>query len=338
MPEKIAVVCAADDGYAMPLGVMVRSVLESLNPSTKLSLFVLDGGLSAQSQERLCRSWPADRLEIEWIKPDTAALAGLPVSDQVTIATYFRVLIPRLLPERLDKVIYLDSDAVVVADLCRLWREPFYGSHCLAVQDVAAPYMDAERVLPNFARCAAYLAGARPVPNYHQLGISPFAKYFNAGVLVIDLARWRRDAVADRLLECLHKHRDHVLWWDQYALNVVLWEKWRALDLRWNQLPHIHACPSWRESFLGEDAFRRVVAEPFIVHFATVEKPWHYDNVHPQRDLFYRYLDMTAWSGWRPQRPRFLSLRWRQRQIQSWRRAYQRGRRFLRNRLLKKSA
>ncbi|MGQ9574270.1 MAG: glycosyltransferase family 8 protein [Thermoguttaceae bacterium] len=297
------VVCAADDRFAMPLGVMVRSALANLRGSAWLRLFILDGGISAENRRLLERSWPAGRAAVQWITAEAEALRDLPVSEHVTAATYFRVLIPRLLPASLDRAIYLDSDTVVLADLVRIWEEPFEGADCLAVQDLAAPYMDSELVLPNYRRCRPYLASVRPVPNYRQLGLSSHAKYFNAGVLLMDLARWRAADLTSRLLGCLREHRRHVLWWDQYALNVVLAGRWRELDLRWNQIAHLFAYPSWRQSPFDPKTFRQLRREPFIVHFASGNKPWHWGNSHPFRHVFYQYLDQTAWAGWRPQRP-----------------------------------
>jgi len=338
LDDQLAIVSAADDGYVMPLAVTIRSAAACLSPAVKLNWFILDGGVSDENRERLEQCFEPNRVAIDWVRADREALAGLPVSEHVTLATYFRILIPRLLPPWLEKVIYLDSDLVVLQDLNELWREPLGDHWCLAAQDMAAPYLDAERVLANFHQCARYLASPRPLPNYQELALDGRAKYFNAGVLVIDLARWRSAVMTGRLLGCLRKHSRHVLWWDQYALNVVLAGRWGELDPRWNQIPHIHAYPSWRESPFDEETFRRIVGDPFIVHYASAEKPWHYDNAHPRRDLFYHYLDQTPWAGWRPRRPHFLSAPWRRKRLDAWNRTYRRGVQFLKRRILRKSA
>ena len=49
-PDDIVVVCAADDGYAMPLAVTIRSLIDHLGKDRRVQLFVLDGGLSAASR------------------------------------------------------------------------------------------------------------------------------------------------------------------------------------------------------------------------------------------------------------------------------------------------
>ncbi len=144
-----------------------------------------------------------------------------------------------------------------------------------------------------------------------RVGPAPDAPYFNSGLLVVDLAQWRREGYADQVLQCLRRHREHVVWWDQYALNVVLAGKWRALDRRWNQGAQIHVYPNWRESPFDREEFDRVRHSPWIVHYCSPDKPWHYFCRHPHADDFYRCLTRTAWRGWRPERPdRFVKAWW----------------------------
>ena len=74
------VVLAADDNFAMPLAATVRSALENLSPERTLRLYVLDGGLSDATKERLIRSWPAGRFQIAWVDVDPSVLALAPIS------------------------------------------------------------------------------------------------------------------------------------------------------------------------------------------------------------------------------------------------------------------
>ena len=300
----MALALAADEGYALPLAVTVRSILDN-SPQRQFDLFVLDGGISQVSRDMAERSWDRDRLRVTWLRPDLGALQGLPVSGHINLVAYCRFLLPGLLPPWLDKVIYLDSDLLFRADAGRLWEEPLAGAWCLAVPDVSMPVFDAVKALDRPARCAPYLAALRPVSNYARLAIQPDAAYLNSGLLVIDLARWRADGVPRLLFECLARNRFFVRFHDQYALNVVLAGRWRALDMRWNQGAHIYRYPSWEDSPFSEDAYRLVREDPFVVHFSSRDKPWHYGYRHPSSQEFFRYLDCTAWAGWRPQSPGF---------------------------------
>lgn len=308
--HDLVLVCGADEGFAMPLAVMIASAVANLDTDRRIAVFVLDGGLTKESVDRIISLGRPGRVSVEIVRPDLRVLETLPVSGHVNLCTYLRILIPQALPESLERVIYLDSDMVVLSDLGRLWDEPLDERHCLAVQEVSAPVMDARQGLPAYKRCAHYLSTIRPIPNYKAFGFPPSKKYFNGGVMVIDLAKWRRDDVAGRLLQCLNDNRRYVRWWDQYALNVVLADTCGELDCRWNQTSHVYAFPSWERSPLSAETFDLVRSDPFIVHFAARRKPWHLGCRHPYREAFFHYLAMTPWAGARTSRPPWDFKRW----------------------------
>jgi lipopolysaccharide biosynthesis glycosyltransferase len=308
----IVVVSATDDNYAMPLAVTVRSALDHLGPARRLQLLILDGGLTDESKARLLRSWNDPRLSVAWIQPDMNLVRDLMVSYQVTVVTYLRLLMAALVPAEVRRAIYLDADMLVRRDLGELWAQEQGGSAVLAVPDVAAPCLDAQVSLTNFANCREHLCAWTPVANYRELGLPRDGGYFNGGLLVADLDQWRRDDLGPKMLACLREHREHVLWWDQYALNVVMARRWHALDLRWNQGAHLFVYPNWRASPLDRATFRELRRSPWIVHFCSPSKPWHYLCRHPFRREFFRALDETDWKGWRPSRPEnFLGELWK---------------------------
>ena len=296
------VVLAADENFAMPLAVTVRSALDNLSADVKLRIYVLDGGLAGATKDRLLRSWPQGRFQIEWLTVGAAALAGLPVSGHANLVAYYRILIPRVLPTEVRRAIYLDSDLLVRADLSQLWNHDLAGQSVLAAQDCAAPYLDASIALKNYARCGRHLGSSEPVLNYRQLGLSPRSQYFNSGVLLLDLAAWRAADLPRRMLECLKQHEQYVRWWDQYALNVELAGQWGPLDLRWNQGSHVYRYPTWEQSPFDRQTFDQLRDDPYVVHFTTRHKPWKPSCVHPLRRLFFECVDRTDWAGWRPSR------------------------------------
>ena len=303
-PDRdLVVVSASDDGYAMQLAVAMRSVIDALAPGARCRLFILDAGLSAASRARCLEAWADERVTVHWLAPPLHVVQDLPVSDHVNQTAYLRLLLDELLPADVTKCIYLDADLVVRRDIARLWDVPLAGHTVLAVTDVGCPRMDAAIGLPTYPRCRHRLATERPVPNYRDLGIDPSAKYFNSGVMVVDVGRWRHEAVGRRAFDALERYREHVIWWDQYALNVTLAGRWGELDGRWNQVAAIHVYPSWEESPVDRHLFEQLRGDPWIVHYCSASKPWHADCRHPWTGEFFRVLDSTPWRGWRPTAP-----------------------------------
>jgi len=318
--SRLAIVCAADGAYVIPLAATVRSAIEHLDPERLLDLFVIYDGITAVSRVRLRASWRDPRVRVRWIRAAPALLPNVPVSGHVSRAAYLRLLLPRVLPESLSRVLYLDSDLVVLRDLSALWELPFNGRPLLAAQDVVLPFIDSEIALPRYEASAPHLVAARPIENYRELGLDPRSKYFNSGVLLIDLACWRRERATDKLLDCLRENAAHVRFWDQYMLNAVFHGRWGELDLRWNRQSLIYRYPAWQSSPFDRETWERALADPWIAHFTSHEKPWHFEYDQPDRELFFEALRHTAWSRWRPARPRERkSLHRRvERAIRSW--------------------
>lgn len=282
----IVVACAADEAFTMPLAVLVRSILHHLRLSHHLDLYIVDMGIQPQTKERLVRSWPADRLDIHWIAVDPTSLSHLPVWGRMNIATYQRLLMGRLLPEGVSLVIWLDCDAVVMTDLTQLWESPLEGHTIAAAQDMAVPLFGSQ-----------FGVGA-----HQELGLDPESLHFNAGVMLVDLDRWRNEQVAERSFEYLGRHPREVWFWDQEALNVVLLGKWKLLDPRWNQIASLAGRWFFRPEHLDAATYRRVVDSPCLVHWAGTIKPWKFRSRRAAHRTWYEYLDQTDWRGWRPAR------------------------------------
>jgi lipopolysaccharide biosynthesis glycosyltransferase len=285
--QPIILVCAADNNYAMPLAVMVRSALANLKSNRKIALFILDGGISKSNKNKIIKSLQSAQIDISWIQIDDTHLNNLVLTEHLTIATYYRLLIPKLLPSEFDKAIYLDTDMVIKGNLAELWNIPLEDNYVLAVQDDVL----------------LYISMSDGLRNYQAMGISPDAKYFNAGLLVINLEKWRSENIGEKVIDYIKQNREYVKYNDQDGLNAVLADKWQEIHPRWNQMPRIYDYSSWQESPHTEDIYKELLHQPYIIHFISSPKPWHAglqaECKHPQKDLFFQYLDMTSWSGWR---------------------------------------
>jgi lipopolysaccharide biosynthesis glycosyltransferase len=281
--RRIHVAAGCDANYALPLAAMLASIQSNLGPGRTVVAHVLDSGLDETARLKVAGSVDPSRIEVEWIPVEPrhlAAAAGtLRSFDTISLASYNRLLLPGLLPETLDRVLYLDCDLVVLHDLWDLWQS-----------DLGGRSLGAVRELLERARYAGAPAGVR---RYRELGLAPNLELFNAGVMLIDLRRWRSTLLTPRAFHYLREAGGDLRWHDQEALNVVAASDWLSLDIRWNITMHAYRGRS-------DPALREFVAHPRIVHYNASIKPWQPDFRLAQRDLFFSYLDRTAWAGWRP--------------------------------------
>jgi len=308
--DRISIVAAADDNYSMPLAALGRSAIDTLDSRFGLDIYVLDGGITDRQKRRIQASWKSPRTSVYWLSPDRATIQDLPTCGYLSLTTYLRLFIGELLPPSVHKAIYLDSDMIVRRDLSQLWSTPCDDVACCAVQDLLTPFINTRQTLGRETVCDRQPLFTLPIPNYRDLGLSPDASYFNAGLLLINVDYWRRTSFLTAALRCLRDNGAKVHLGDQYALNILFSGKWRPLDLRWNQLGTIYECAHAGEFPFEPSLFQTVRDDPWAVHYCWTAKPWSAGCAHPWRQEFFRFLDHTRWKHWRPHRPYSTSRDW----------------------------
>lgn len=272
--DPIILVCAADDRFAMPLAAMLYSVLVNCSRPEEVQIFVIDGNIASDRKDRIARVVAGFQARLSWLKPDHAALDGLLITHRFSLATYYRLLIGDLLPPQISKLIYLDCDLIVEADLNDLWRVDVGEYPLLAVQDSSCPLVSSRLGLAN----------------YRELGLAADLKYFNAGVLVVNLRKWREQDVGSRAISYVRENEKYIRFVDQDALNGLLAGSWGELDPRWNGKP-------------GSALDHR-----FIVHF-TGNKPWRPECEHSANCRFDHYLKESGWFDNRSWKSFYMRLR-----------------------------
>ena len=301
--EPITVVSAADDNYAMPLAVTIRSAIDHLAPGRRLNVCILNGGLTSASQERLLRSWSDPRVSVQWLDPPVEKIADLKTENHLNLVTYLRLFMPVLLPPTQKRVIFLDADLLIKQDLGQLWDVELADAPIAAVNDYFTPYLNTRETIGRPSICDRFPDKCHPVPNYRELGLKGSAGYFNAGVMVVNLAKWRELDVLHRAIDLVRRHTEHVRYCDQYALNVMFSEQWLSLDPRWNQNSNLWAWNGSEDGAFDPKLFRQLRRDPWIIHFTWIRKPWHRDCTHPARWAFFKVVDRTDWRSWRPPGP-----------------------------------
>lgn len=288
----MVIVAAADDRMAMPLAVTLYSALANLAGVKALSLYIIDGGISEKHKRRLIEVLSVKHIDVylKWIRPDLSALNGVKTNEDLigaikwhTNAAYLRLLIPEIMPE-FDRAIYLDSDLVVEKNLHALWEKEIGDRPAVAVQDYMVPYVSS-------------------VPKSHQtdqmLKLPANTPYYNTGVMVINLKRWREENIGRKALEYIHKFQQFQFA-DQDALNAIIAGAWGPLDPKWNVMLSVITRYGRRLGLSRAEmhhAQRNLLKNPFILHFTGPTKPWHFVYRGPARSRFFYYLKKSGWFG-----------------------------------------
>lgn len=213
-------------------------------------------------------------------------LRGLPTRGFTRKATWYRVFLPELLPS-VDKILYLDSDLIVVDSLRALFDTDLSDNWVGAVTNV-------------FQHNHVHRPG--------ELGLAGPHVYFNAGVLLMNLDEMRRDGSTAALLDYGRRNAPRLEWRDQDALNVVLGERRLPLHPRWNCMNSILLFKSAVDVF-GAEAVEEARRNPAIRHFEGPDqnKPWHDGCQAELRELYQAHRRATPWPT--PRRGRFVMRR-----------------------------
>lgn len=267
------IACATDGNYLPHCAIMLQTLLRQTTKPADLHVFLIIDNVTPDQFNRVIPYLFALLPSLSILRVDPSCLDHFPVFGHATVATYFRLLLPGLLPAEVDRVIFIDADTVVTADLEPLWNLPLEGKALAAVPD-------------HWLSCRE---------QNHPVG-----SYFNAGVLLIDLARWRQAGVLERGGAFAKAHPQALRYWDQDVLNHVFQDDWLAMGHRWNACPHLFGLlPDFRlDPETLSTSEQHAIAEPAIVHFAgggRRVKPW---NAHCQHPLRHHYLQARSQTPW----------------------------------------
>ncbi len=250
-----------DDNYIVPTMAAIQSMKDTMHESSYYRLFVITGGLSEKSGQYL-KKLESDNLSITIICEDAnGRFAGYRLFEErknctASIAALLKLRIPDLLKD-INRVLYLDSDIIVKHDLSDL-----YGIHLSESSYIAAA------VEPDGNRLQHDIAN----------GVE---KYFNCGVMIMNLQKMRDDNVVSVLQETGRNINDSSLM-EQKVYNLAFAGKFTELPIRFNFMPVIlyrdyHRWTIDQINSTYHAAYKNkneLFADASIIHFSSQDKPW----------------------------------------------------------------
>lgn len=267
--NNISIVVASDNHYAVLIAALLKSIETNHKTSEHIDFYIIDDGISNENKRKINDCLSTDAITISWFYSKEMIPEGvtIPVDKSAfPLTTYLRLFAPYALPQDVERLIYLDVDTIVQKDISILWNTDLESFTIGAVLDVG-----------KTVDCP--WGG---IPNYKELGLLPTTKYFNAGIMVMDVVKWRAQEISKKVIEALRTYKEHVVLVDQYGLNVVFANNWKELDPRWN----------WFATFDHDD--------PFIIHFLDIKPIFKsYNSQKKFADEFFRYLNLTPYKNFK---------------------------------------
>ncbi|MCI8583111.1 MAG: glycosyltransferase family 8 protein [Dorea sp.] len=271
--NRIPIVFSTNDNYVLYCYLAIYSLLKYADKRNSYDIRVF---MVSLSEENICF--------LESLTNEYASIVCMDVTPYVkdadlrelsffSVETFYRLFISQILPEY-KKVIYLDSDMLILHDITELYHTEMNGHAIAAVHDVVCSYLS---------------------EHAEELGLD-IRNMFNAGVLVIDTGEYEKQNIREAGLKALSEDyknkRRKFIYVDQDVLNVTVYHDVKFLDDRWNfqweflwRLDGIY--DGYREKYVNTSK------EPWIIHYAGDRKPWSYPLL-PCADYFW---DIAAEAG-----------------------------------------
>jgi lipopolysaccharide biosynthesis glycosyltransferase len=211
--------------------------------------------------------------ELEFVSVSEHGLSGLKDTGYrfISTVTYYRLLMTSLLPHTITRALYLDSDIIINDRILDLLYTDISDYAFAAVPDPWENFKSSVR---------------------GKIHLKENAHYFNGGVLLLNLERWRSEKIGSRALEFVLSNPQSVTFHDQCALNHIIQGNFYVLNKRWNfQVGHVKSFSEYKFPSSARTQFSHAA----IIHFTGDPKPWNFECTHPMKNQYFNYLKHTAW-------------------------------------------
>lgn len=271
--DLIDIVLCIDERFMPHAAVTLLSTIRATDYPERIRFTIISGEqISPSSSEKLSCLVNEFGSKICFECVDDRQLGWLPLNRQhVSIATYYRLIIADLLPATVKKVIYLDADTVVLDDIKKLWDHDLEG----------------------------YPIGACPdeggLMQSRRLGLSVSHRYFNAGIVVLDVEKLRAIDLVTQTQNIYRRYGPYITLQDQDILNILFCDKTSKLPLRWNVGQRMLLGNDLEPSYTHQEAVE-AASSPAIIHFTDSVKPWNIKSYNPYAEFYWYFRNSTPWA------------------------------------------
>ena len=270
----IDIVCNIDENYVEYCGVMLSSLFVH-NPQEAFKIHAINSNVTLSQKKRLSEFCQKFNTEIRFYDVDFSSIKDFTIKskDHLSLAAYLRLFMGELLPNTIDKVLYLDCDLMVVSSIKELW-ETNIDSMALAAVEERPPF---DTNSPS------------------SLGYPVEYSYFNSGVMLINLKNWREKKLLEHCKKFIANNYNIIRLHDQDVLNALLYQQRIFLPIRWNIMDFfLFTKPLIQPRRIAD--LHTAIDHPAIIHFTGKRKPWLHSCDSPYRNQYLALARQYQWN------------------------------------------
>ncbi len=267
--NPVVIAFSVDNNYALFIPVTIKSIEKHSNPNRLYKIFVLGNKISDKNAQNILK------LQSKNIKIKIININDYVVKENIdtfrtlmhiNTATYYRFFIPEILKDY-KKALYLEADQILLDDVAHLF-DTNLNNQSLGVIPQPQYQGTQSQSWQHYCR--------------HTLKMTNYEVYFNAGVLVMNLEKLRKNHFRKKALELAQTKNFTYL--DQDILNFMFSNDCTVISHAWNV-----------EIFILRQ--KPKYTTPKLIHFTAYYKPWNTSkpnqNSFPYSDLFWEYARQT---------------------------------------------
>ncbi len=281
-----------NEKYVPYAGVSIFSALENNKDLDEIVIYILGENLSQESMDRLFKMVSGAGRKLFFIETKELILKMKALDMPAYRGSYaanMRLFLDEVLNESVHRVVYLDADTIINKSLKDLVETDMQGKAIGMVLDSLG------------------------ASHKKQIGLKDTDSYFNSGVILFDMHKWKERKYSERIARHVSEQRNNYPAPDQDLLNIVCRNDIFSLDISYNFQP-IHAISSGKQYFrimrpkvyYDRKMLERPKEDIAIYHcFRFIgEFPWDKGNLHPFTEMFDEYRMQSLWRNYRKEEVR----------------------------------
>lgn len=271
---------ASDNNYAPHAATLICSICE--NNKENINVHLIDGGIEEQVYKKIeSLKEKYTHLTIKryiFTETDIRKRIGCDLAHDRSLSAYSRILIPELVDESIDKIVYLDADGIICSSIKELFE--------IDMKDYA-------------------IAGVLDVVNCEKrlnIGLKLDDKYINSGMILWNLRKCREIDIVNKFIEFIKSKNGNVVAMDQGTINGTLKGNILILHPKWNVLTPFYQLSAEQlkrtynlYEYYSQKQLDEAIKNPIFVHFVPnyTSRPWCKGCRHPLQEEYLKYRNMT---------------------------------------------
>lgn len=259
-----------NSNYIKPLKVMLKSLFMN-NPDDSFNIYLIHSSLTKEEIFDINQFISKNNQQLFTIKIQSQCFNEAPITMHYSKEMYYRLLAYKFLPSDLDKILYLDPDIIVINEIRKLYK------------------LD----ISNYLYAAAF-HNSIPVKEVNKLRLFPYdiEKYYNSGVLLMNLTLHRDKINENEIYEFVNKNKNRLILPDQDIINALYSKQiLEVSETIFNFDPRYYRY--YKVSSKGSVNMDYIIYNTSIIHFCGKKKPWNKNYSGEFHSLYKHYEKLT---------------------------------------------